>query len=78
MKRLIAIFAGLFPVVLPSVALASYAGGGYRGIAAMYYSIIAVVLIFGAYDTFGKNLKTHIGVAVIVIGAYLLIQQAPA
>ncbi len=79
MKRLVvAMCAGLFPAVLPSLALASYEGAGYRGIAAMYYTIIAVVLIFGAYDTFGKNLKTHIGVGVIVIGIYLLIQQAPA
>ncbi len=78
MRRLKAICAGLISALLPSVALASYAGSGYRGIAAMYYTIIAVILIYGAYDTFGKRLGTHIGVGVIVIGIYLLIQQAPA
>ncbi len=78
MKRLMASLMGALPIAAPSVALASYAGGGYRGIASLYYTFIALVLVYGVYDTFGKNVGSHIGAAVIVIGAYLLTQAAPA
>ena len=30
-------------------------GGGYEGITGLYYSIIAVILAYGAYDIFFKK-----------------------
>ena len=30
-------------------------GGGYEGITGLYYSIIAVILVYGAYDIFFKK-----------------------
>ncbi len=77
MKRLMASLIGALPIAAPSLAFASYAGAGYRGIASLYYTFIALVLVYGVYDTFGKNVGTHISASVIVIGAYLLVQLAP-
>ena len=36
-------------------ALANEAGGGYEGITAMYYSLIALILAYGVYDIFFKK-----------------------
>ena len=36
-------------------ALANAPGGGYEGITGLYYSIIAVILAYGAYDIFFKK-----------------------
>ncbi|MGH7256519.1 MAG: hypothetical protein ACREI3_12170 [Nitrospirales bacterium] len=38
-----------------SVAFANEPGGGYEGISTMYYTIIALVLGYGVYDTFFKK-----------------------
>lgn len=38
-----------------SAALANEPGGGYEGISAMYYTLIALVLGYGVYDTFFKK-----------------------
>ena len=38
-----------------SPALANAPGGGYEGITAMYYGMIAVVLGYGVYDIFFKK-----------------------
>ena len=38
-----------------SAAFANEPGGGYEGISAMYYGLIAVVLMYGAYDIFFKK-----------------------
>ena len=78
MRRLFAALSGWLAASLPSLALATEPSSGYQGIASLYYSIIALILVYGAYDTFGKKLGTHIGAAVIVIGAYVLAQMAPA
>ena len=37
------------------VAFANEPGGGYEGISAMYYGLIAVILMYGAYDIFFKK-----------------------
>jgi len=76
MKRLMGYLFGLLCAAVPSVALATEAHGGYRGIAWMYYTLIAVVLIYGVYDTFGKK-AMYIGTPIIVILAYVLATQAP-
>ena len=76
MKRLMGYLTGLVYAAVPSLALAEGAGGGYRGIATMYYTLIAIVLIYGTYDIFGKK-GFYIGGPIIVILAYVLTSQAP-
>ena len=38
-----------------SPAFANEPGGGYEGITAMYYGMIALVLVYGAWDIFFKK-----------------------
>ena len=76
MKRLMAALTGFVSASLPAHVLASEAHGGYQGIAAMYYTLIAVVLIYGVYDTFGKK-AMYIGAPIIVILAYVFTSMAP-
>lgn len=75
MKRLLSIFYGLVLMAVPSLALASEVGGGYEGIASMYYSLIAIILIYGVYDTFGKK-AMYVATPIIVLVAYFLVQGA--
>ncbi len=77
MKRLMASLSGSICASLPTLTLASEPSSGYQGIAAMYYTLIAVVLIYGSYDTFGK-MGLFIGTPIIVILATILIMAAPA
>jgi hypothetical protein len=57
----------------PTLALAEEAGGGtYRGIGAIYYTIIGAILIYGVNDAFGKK-AMYIAAPIIVIGLYLLL-----
>lgn len=58
--------------LLPAFALAEGAGGSYRGIASMYYFLIAVVLIFGVYDVFGKKTAMY-AAPVILVGSYFML-----
>jgi len=51
----------------PAWAFAEGAGGGYRGIAQLYFTFILVILIYGVQDTF-HNRKVTIASAVIMIG----------
>lgn len=75
MKRLLSTLYGLILMAVPSLALASEVGGGYEGIASMYYSLIAIILIYGVYDTFGKK-AMYIATPIIVGVAYFLVQGA--
>jgi hypothetical protein len=53
--------------------LAEEAGGGtYRGIGAIYYTIIGAILIYGVNDAFGKK-AMYIAAPIIVVGLYLLL-----
>jgi len=45
----------LFFMLLSTPAFAEGAGGGYEGITAIYYSVIAIILGYGAYDIFFKK-----------------------
>lgn len=56
----------------PTLAFAEGAGGSYRGIATMYYTLIWVVLCYGLYDTFGKT-ALYVGAPLLAIGTYLLL-----
>jgi hypothetical protein len=72
MNRLISLLIGLMTFA-PTLGLAEEAGGGtYRGIGAMYYTVIAAILIYGVNDAFGKKAMV-IAAPIIVIGLYLLL-----
>ncbi len=69
-----ALLAALISTFVPTLALAEGAGGGYRGIATMYYTLITVVLIFGVYDVFGKK-ATYIAGPLIAIAMYMFLPE---
>jgi uncharacterized membrane protein len=56
---------GLASVLAPAVALAEGAGGGYKGIAQIYYTFIAAILIYGVHDIF-RSKKVTIGAAIVI------------
>lgn len=71
MNRVLSILVGL-TALWPTLALAEGAGGSYRGIGSIYYTIIGAILIYGVHDTFGKK-ATYILAPLIVIGLYLML-----
>ncbi|HSA61524.1 MAG TPA: hypothetical protein VLE03_04735 [Nitrospiraceae bacterium] len=54
MKRLATLSAGMI-LGSPALALAAEHSAGYRGVGMLYFSFIAVILIYGVYDSFGKT-----------------------
>jgi hypothetical protein len=72
MNRILSVMFGL-TTFWPTFALAEEAGGGtYRGIGAIYYTIIGAILIYGVNDAFGKK-AMYIAAPIIVTGLYLLL-----
>ena len=73
MNRVLSLLIGL-TTLWPTLALADgEAGGGtYRGIGAIYFTIIGAILIYGVNDAFGKK-AMYIAAPIIVIGLYLLL-----
>ena len=76
MNRLLGRIAGFLAGFAPVLAFASEAPAGYQGIASLYYALIAVILIYGTYDTFGKK-AGHIGTPIFLVLAYVLADMAP-
>ncbi|MEW6543860.1 MAG: hypothetical protein AB1411_09655 [Nitrospirota bacterium] len=74
MRRFVGAVSGLAFAVMPTVASAEGAGGTYRGIASMYFTLITVVLVFGVYDVFGKK-AMYVAAPIIAIGMYLLLPK---
>jgi len=72
MKQIFQFLCVFLMMVLPQLARAEGAGGGYKGIASMYYGVIAVILIYGVYDVFGKHVVMYVG-PLIAIGMYFLV-----
>jgi len=72
LKRLMYALFGWLLAVMPQLALASEAGGGYRGIATLYYMVITAILIYGVYDIFGGKVVRFAGPVIFVV-MYLLI-----
>jgi hypothetical protein len=73
-SRIFGWFSGSAIALAPALALAEGAGGGYKGIAQIYYTFITVVLIYGVHDVF-HNKKVTIAAAVaipIVMFGFLL------
>jgi len=71
MNRVLSVLIGLMTFA-PTLALAEGAGGTYRGIGTIYYTIIGAILIYGVNDAFGKK-AMYVAAPIIVIGLYLLL-----
>ncbi|HLZ35979.1 MAG TPA: hypothetical protein VKP13_18400 [Nitrospira sp.] len=56
----------------PSFAFAEGAGGTYRGIASLYYTLMWGILVYGLYDTFGKT-AVYVGAPILAVGIYLML-----
>ena len=71
MKLIFSLLIGL-AIWWPTFALAEGAGGTYRGIASIYYTLIWAILCYGIYDTFGKK-AMYVGGPILAIGIYLIL-----
>lgn len=71
MTRLATLSAG-FLLGSPALALAAEHNAGYRGIGQLYFSLMAAILIYGVYDTFGKT-AMYVMAPIIVVGLYLML-----
>lgn len=71
MKRL-ATFTAAAILASPSLALAVDHNAGYRGIGMLYFTIIAVILIYGVYDSFGKT-AMYIATPIILAWCYWML-----
>lgn len=67
MRRLLGTMTGLTLALAPAIAFAEGAGGGYKGIAQIYFTFISAVLIYGVHDTFHNKNITMAGAVVILI-----------
>lgn len=56
----------------PTFAFAEGAGGSYRGIAQMYYTLMWLILCYGVYDTFGKK-ALYVGAPILAVGLYMML-----
>ncbi|HEY5627252.1 MAG TPA: hypothetical protein VIR79_04865 [Nitrospira sp.] len=54
MNRTAVILAGSI-LGSPTLAMAAEHDAGYRGVGMLYFSFIALILIYGVYDSFGKT-----------------------
>ena len=54
-KTIQGILGGTILLTNATTVLANAPGGGYEGITGLYYSIIALILAYGAYDIFFKK-----------------------
>ena len=71
MNRVLSFLIGLM-TFWPTLALAEGAGGTYRGIGSIYFTIIGAILIYGVHDAFGKK-ALYVAGPIIVIGLYLML-----
>jgi hypothetical protein len=56
----------------PALAFAEGAGGSYRGIASLYYTLMWGILCYGLYDTFGK-MALYVGGPILAVVLYLIL-----
>ena len=71
MRYLHALLVGL-PVWWLAFAYAEEAGGSYRGIASLYYTLMWGILCYGLYDTFGKT-ALYVGAPILAVITYLML-----
>lgn len=56
----------------PTLALAAEHSAGYRGIGYIYFTFIAVILIYGVYDSFGKT-AMYVMAPIILVCLFLML-----
>ncbi|UVT16519.1 MAG: hypothetical protein H8K04_02845 [Nitrospira sp.] len=71
MKRLATLSAGLI-LGSPALALAVEHNASYRGIGWIYFTLIATILIYGVYDSFGKT-AMYVAAPVILVWSYWML-----
>jgi hypothetical protein len=71
MRQVLGLLIGL-TIWWPAFAFAEGAGGTYRGIASIYYTLIWAILCYGLNDTFGKK-ALYVGGPILAIGIYLML-----
>lgn len=71
MNRIASILFAWVLTLSPAVALAEGVSGYSRGNAILYFSAIAVVLIYGIHDVFRKRWLTWASAIVIPVVLYL-------
>jgi len=71
MKRFFVALSGWIIGMAPALAVAEEGGGYSRGNAILYFSVIAVILIYGIHDVFRKKWLTWASVVVIPVILYL-------
>jgi hypothetical protein len=73
MKRIAALSAGLI-LGSPTFALAVEHNAGYRGIGELYFGLMAAILIYGVYDSFGKK-AMYVAAPIILVGLYMMLPE---
>jgi hypothetical protein len=73
MKRMAALSAGLI-LGSPTLALAVEHNAGYRGIGELYFGLMAAILIYGVYDSFGKK-AMYVAAPIILVGLYMMLPE---
>ena len=71
MKRLAAL-SGILTLATPALALAEEHSGGYRGIGMLYYIFMALILIYGVNDAFGRK-AMYVVAPIIIVAFYFLL-----
>lgn len=71
MRLLLSLLIGI-AIWWPTFAFAEGAGGTYRGIAQIYYTLMWAILCYGVYDTFGKR-ALYFGAPILAVGLYLIL-----
>jgi hypothetical protein len=71
MKRLATLSAAVI-LASPTLALAAEHSAGYRGIGQLYFSLMAAILIYGVYDTYGK-MAMYITAPIIIGVLYMML-----
>lgn len=71
MRYLFALLLG-FTALWPTFAFAEGAGGTYRGIASLYYTLMWAILSYGLYDTFGKK-ALYVGAPILAVAIYIML-----
>jgi hypothetical protein len=73
MKRMAALSAGLI-LGSPTLALAVEHNAGYRGIGELYFGLMAAILIYGVYDSFGKK-AMYVAAPIILVALYMMLPE---
>jgi hypothetical protein len=71
MRPVLSLLAGLV-VWVPAIAFAEGAGGSYRGIASIYFTLMWAILCYGVYDVFGKK-ALYVGGPLLALGTYMML-----